>query len=559
MEATETPASTPRATWIVLGVLALALLVFTKDGVGSWADASRLATIESLAQRGTLAIDDSVYFWQGDRVRFDGRYYSHQPPMLAILGAGPYWLVERAFGLSIDDGLNYRLLTWLLVGLPVLLGLWALGRLLLEFGLSTPWTAALVALAGCGTLLLPYALVLNQHAPAAGLVLLALLAARRGWPALAGGLAALATCIDLTGVFFLGALALPVWVGARWMGLLRYALGALPPLALHFSVNHAVAGDFMPFGLHVEAFRYPLSTFLLQSLTGAAGGDGAFWDYARVALVGESGLFAYHPWLLLAVLAGLLLLRPRLPNTPNGAVLVAVGAASLGVVLYYLTQSRNLGGSSFGMRWFAVFAPALALFPGAWIAAREAYGRPWRPVPLAWWLLAPLVLVSVAGAALGAINPWAKFSWRHETSPLGVTGAEEAPPTRLEHWRRELKRIRYTRPVNAESYEANYLTLLDQHRRFYLQPTPQLDAEARREFVGRGLTPLLEVAAVLDEERSTSEVRPIAHFWIGKFHAAMGNNIAARASYERVLQLRPGYPAAQAALLALGSVSDAPR
>ncbi|MBI1379597.1 MAG: hypothetical protein GC161_00745 [Planctomycetaceae bacterium] len=559
MEAADTGNRTARATWLVLGLVALALVVFTKSGAGSWADASRLATIESLAERGTLAIDDSVYFWQGDRVRFDGRYYSHQPPMLAILGAGPYRLLHTATGLSIDDAATYRLLTWLLVGLPVLLGLWALGRLLGDFGVSPQWTAALVALAAVGTLLFPYALVLNQHAPAAGLVLAALLAARRGWPALAGALAALATCIDLTAVFFLVAVALPVWASAGPVGILRYGLGALPPLALHFSINHAIAGDFLPFGLHVEAFRYPLSTFLLQSLTGAAGRDGAFFEYARVALVGESGLFAYHPWLLLAVLAGVVLLRPRLPRTANAAVLVAVGAASLGVVLYYLTSSRNLGGSSFGMRWFAVFAPALALFPGAWIAARERGGRPWTPMPLAWWLAVPLVVVSVAGAALGAINPWAKFSWRHETSPRGITGLEEAPPSRIEHLRREWKRIRYTGPIDAESYEANYLTLLDQHRRFYLQPAPQLDAEARAEFVGRGLKPLLEVAAVLDEERSTSEVRPIAHFWIGKFHAAMGNTIAARASYERVLQLRPGYPAAQTALLALGADSDSPR
>ncbi len=545
-----------RPVLAVLAVLALALAIFTKDGAGSWADASRLATIESIVERGTLSIDDSTYFWQGDKVRFDGQYYSHQPPMLALLGAGPYALLNGVFNLSIDSAATYRILTLVLVGVPVLAGAYALARLLRGAGLSAAWTAVLTGLAAGGTILFPYALVLNQHGPAAGLVLLALLAIQRLRPWTAGLLLSLACTIDLTAVFFALACAIPVFLhpgGGRAgaFGIARYALGALPPLALHLAINIRVAGDVRPFGLHTEAFRYPLSTFLLQSLTGAVESHraGEVAGYIRTGLFGESGLFLYHPWLLACLVCFVAALPVwGRPSPFARGLLCAVLLGSLAVAAYYFTQSKNLGGSAFGMRWFAVFAPTLALFAGAWIRQRERAGSPWRPPTALASVLALLAVVSVAGAAFGAINPWAKFSWNHATSPLGLTGASEAPLTLKEHWRRELKRIRVREPITQEVFEAKYGTLLDQYRRFYLQPTPWLAPEQSRVFVRRGLDKLLEVAAVLDEESSSSYIRPLAHFWIGKFHAQLQDVPAARRSFQTVLVLRSNFPAARTAL-----------
>ena len=113
------------------------------------------------------AIDDSTYLWQGDKVYFEPHYYSHQPPMMAMVGALPFWVMSRA-GLAIDDPLSYRLLTWLLVGLPTLFGLWALSRLIAAAGCTPRWNAFLVGTVGLATMVLPYALVLNQHGAAAG-------------------------------------------------------------------------------------------------------------------------------------------------------------------------------------------------------------------------------------------------------------------------------------------------------------------------------------------------------------------------------------------------------
>ena len=188
----------PRPVLVVLGLFALALVLFTKDAPDSWADGSRLGTIQGLVEHRTLALDDTDYVHQGDKVQIAGRYYSHQPPMLAILGSLPYTALHRVFGRAIDDPFTYRILTWLLVGLPVLLGLAALARLLLDAGCDPGWAAAWLFLAAFGTLLLPYSLVLNQHGPAAGLALLGLFAATRHRPATAGVLLALAATIDLT-------------------------------------------------------------------------------------------------------------------------------------------------------------------------------------------------------------------------------------------------------------------------------------------------------------------------------------------------------------------------
>ncbi|MEO0652400.1 MAG: hypothetical protein AAFZ65_17130, partial [Planctomycetota bacterium] len=78
------PAPLGRVVWIAWAIVGLTILLLTHGAPGSWADASRLGAIESLVERGTLALDGSTYFWQGDKVYFAPHYYSHQPPILAI-------------------------------------------------------------------------------------------------------------------------------------------------------------------------------------------------------------------------------------------------------------------------------------------------------------------------------------------------------------------------------------------------------------------------------------------------------------------------------------------
>ena len=78
-------------------LVAAVLLMFTNGRLDSWSDASRLATIESLVHRGTFTIDGSPYQHTGDRVAVPGRgFLGHHPPALALVLAGPAWLLEKA-------------------------------------------------------------------------------------------------------------------------------------------------------------------------------------------------------------------------------------------------------------------------------------------------------------------------------------------------------------------------------------------------------------------------------------------------------------------------------
>lgn len=542
--------------WALL-LIALAILCGTKLAPGSWADASRLATIESLAERGTLAIDGSTYFWQGDKVRFDGRYYSHQPPMLALLGALPYALLHHGLGLSIDArasfaGLQfsvYQVLTWLLVGLPTWAGLWALARLLSRFNLHPRHQALLLLGLFAGSLLLPYALVLNQHAPAGALSVLAWLGIQRGRYAWAGLALALAACIDL-GLCFPAALALwPVALAARRerspRPLASFVAAALPPLALHAAINLSIAGDLRPFGLHAEAFRYALSPFLLMSLTGVdeARGAGESWSYAFHALFGYSGLFSHHPLLLCFALLGLGAALRRRPSPLQPGLLAASLLGSLLLALYYLSSSRNFGGSSFGMRWFVAFCPAF----GLWAAHGLSGRRPSAPLGV---LALALGLWSTAAALLGAINPWTKFHYSFAASPLGMAALPEDPRPASwgEHLGAEWRRIQQRQPFDRESYDLTFQRMLDQLRKYYLRPEGELPEAERQARAREGLDKLLPVIDLMDSEAVTLFSRPVAHFWEGKFQAALGDLVRARRAYETARMLAPTWPPPQKAL-----------
>src|SRR6266851_4398869 len=85
---------------------------------GGWNDGSRLATIECLVDRGTFAIDDSIFVVTPtgnapympddvvvqqtgtlDRMRINGHYYSDKPAVPALYSAVVYKGLQLATGL----------------------------------------------------------------------------------------------------------------------------------------------------------------------------------------------------------------------------------------------------------------------------------------------------------------------------------------------------------------------------------------------------------------------------------------------------------------------------
>jgi len=100
----------PIAAWL-LGAMAFAIAAIgAKPYAGSWNDGSRLATVESLLDRGTLAIEDSIFCQPAqsgmlpydpeqpglnaigtyDKLFVRGRFYSDKPAVPSILMAAMY-------------------------------------------------------------------------------------------------------------------------------------------------------------------------------------------------------------------------------------------------------------------------------------------------------------------------------------------------------------------------------------------------------------------------------------------------------------------------------------
>ena len=516
----------------VLALLAITLLLFTKDRADSWADGSRLGTIQGLVEHGTLALDETDFLWQGDKVRLGGLHYSHQPPMLALLGALPYAVLHHGLGRGITDPFTYRILTWCIVGLPLWLGAVALARLLLASGCGARWSAFLLFAAFFGTLLLPYSLVLNQHGTAAGLTLLAFGAVARGRSARAGTLLALASTIDLTAVFPAVACALPALRSSGVDGLVRYGLGALPPLGLHFGINWSLVGDLLPVGLHLEAFEYPYSPFMLMALTGGEQAPGAQALYLWRALFGYTGFFSHHPITVLAVISGLLLLvrRPR----PGGSLLVAAAVSAVGIATFYLVESRNFGGSAFGMRWFAVFSPLLALFPAAWIAGRE------RPLGgLARTVIGVATAWSVAAAALGSVQPWSKFHYFWPQKPEAVIARPEAVPQDWgTHLQREWFHVRTFRMrFDRESYLLWFADHLHRHGKLRTREFSGMSEADQRAWTREGLDKLRPIVELLDGTNAPSGARTVGHYWMGRMHELLDEPVEARRQYHITIGL----------------------
>lgn len=389
---------------------------------------ARLATVQAIVERGSLAIDTLVPRDLQGTIQIDEHRYSTQPPMLAAVLSVPYRIMH-GYGLTMQRNpiLVSYLLTVLGVTLPVALAagiLYRMGRL---FELSRPWRMLLATgVIFCGGLI-SYATVLNAHAPAATLVLgsaaclLHLGTVKNpmqsgAWLAAAGFWAALAMAIEPTAGIFL-VLFTAVIFALRWPislrlgGVLLYLLGTAPPLLLHAVLTVPTYGSAVPREMilpqaHQVGPSVPTPALLHGPFTEptAAPSEESIWlsvgrwtGRLLEALLGAHGLFCHFPVLILAILgAGVVMHRHWPGSTKTLAVVSLLGA---GVVVMLTVFSRaDWSSAMFASRWFIVFLPLLLFWSGAWVR------RGHRPTS---WALASVVILFSAGVSLvGAANPY---------------------------------------------------------------------------------------------------------------------------------------------------------
>lgn len=482
MDATSgiTPVATGRyryTGWIVVAAGAFAV-ASAHPFAASWNDGSRLASVESLIERGTFCIDESVFLHPPpdrqvydpdnpllqkgtlDKLLIHGHWYSDKPPLVSLPLAAAYRLLMLggAPAPSERPDVFAWIITVLLSGTGYAVAVGAMGILGARAGLRGLWWGVWLLAFALATVLPAYTRSVNSHiaqlgAVAAVAVLLCRVAdATRAGQVAWGSLAAAGfiTSFIYNLDFGIGppfAVVLVAIVALRTRNGLAVAIGVaamLPGVVAGHALHYAIGGDWVkPLNMHREYLQWPGSPFG-ETMTGVVRSR----DFAQVAysfdlLVGRRGFLTHNLPLLLAVAAGVLVLKRKAcadsatlaaPVRGRGdwyrLELVGLCGWCVGGWLMYGVLSTNHGGGCVSIRWFVPF-----LVPGFWLLAKLLAERPefrpdflalsswglilgasawtvgmWWPrnVPLYWWCF---------GGALATWGLVRYFSWRRSFPP----------------------------------------------------------------------------------------------------------------------------------------------
>jgi hypothetical protein len=404
-------------------------------------DRSRWLTIRALVDEGTFAIDgvmDERVWNTIDMVQHAGRdgrkhLYSSKPPLLSVLLAGGYWVVRAVTGWTLgEQPFEVVRLMLLLVNVPAMLLILALVcRWAERFGTTDFGRMFVAATAALGTLLTPFAVVLNNHLIAAASAAIALDALLRigfdgerrlRWFALAGGFAAFAAADDLPALSLLALASTALMAIDRRAWLLGFLPAAAVVVAAFFGTNYAAHASWKPPYAHRSAtdaadnwydYTYTLGgrerASYWRDPQGLDAGEPSRAIYALHVLVGHHGLLSLTPAWLLSVWGAWLWLR----GGDGRLRLVAAGVALLTAVClaFYIgvlpQRDRNYGGLTCGFRWLLWQAPLwlLVMLPAADRAASSRRGM----------IAACLLLAcSALSASYPTWNPWTQpwiYNW----------------------------------------------------------------------------------------------------------------------------------------------------
>jgi len=429
-------ADRPAAAWAVAAVAFALAATQARPYAGGWNDGSRLASVESLADRGTFAIDDSLYaapraeagtavYAPGlpaetrDKLFIDGRFYSDKPPLPSVPLAAAYRsLMAAGFPRPAErPDVFCRVVVILLCGASYAAAagcMWSLGR---RAGLAPGWRLAWLAGFALATVLPAYARQANTHiaqtAAVAGVAVLlgrvadASARGRVAWAALAGVGTLLGVAYNLdfgVGPPLVPAVLAVVAVRTRSVTAVgAAAVAVLPWVAAGHGLNFAIGREWLrPLNMNPAYLAWPGSPFDTANMTGVLRPRGPFGVgvYALELLFGLRGFLTHNLPLLLAVPAAWVVLRR--PGRDRAELLALAAWAAAAWALYALL-SNNCGGGCVSVRWFLPF-----LVPGFWVLARLLAERPqFRP---------DFVALSAWGAVLAAVMWWCG-PWRVRMVP----------------------------------------------------------------------------------------------------------------------------------------------
>lgn len=506
---TDTQLAFVRPRLLLFALCAFLLATCTRTAPVDWWDTAHLATAEAIAEHGTLAIDGTAHEHTAQRVVVEHgattRTFAVTPPLPSLLAAAVLGL-----------GGGYRAATLLVCGLPFLLALLALERLLARSDtVSSGRTLVLVAVA-LATPALGYATALNG-------VPLALLGLALGALALVDGrswIGGLALGVAIASVPAAAALAVfLVPLGPRRLAV--FLLGAALPLGL--SIGALAGAGAAPLGWPAAAWEYALSFARLHELVPHDPFDSGPLD----AWIGPRGVLARAPALLLGAFGLVHGLRRRSPLARR----LGFGALALAIV----------GSLPVVLPWGLVpAAHVLLVVPLAWGAAQLDL----RHVPSTTGLVAGLALLSVPGAVFALRSPLFVWHLVPHTTPSAQLGAPTGDL--VAHWSEQWERASLPRPATRERLAGEFEVRLQQLTHALVD-----DPRARRRDLQRLERGLARIAADLDARTSPLYTRPLAHYLLGRAREALGQLGAAEAAYRACVRLYPSFDAARARIAAL--------
>jgi hypothetical protein len=438
------------AAYLVLALAVAVAIVGARDYAGGWNDGSRLATVECLVDAHSWAIDHSVFVevpydrlgddrpfpyakddrdaWiQGtrDKVFVGGHYYSHKPPVPALLLAGCYASWQAFTGATARDRCDeFCYLTTLVASggayVVAVVTMFYLGGAL---GLSLGDRLLLTGSFALATVAPVYSRNVNDHVLllavaallAINLLRLAQTCREGSWRRDRlrilglGGLAGLGYTIDLgSGPLLLASAFVVVAFRLRGQvtGIGLFLLGALPWVLLHHALNYAIGGTFAPLGSIAKNFDWPGTPFERETLTG-------FWNHASLRGFGaylatmlaapERGFLTHNLPLLLLLPGAFALYRRRVAERPE---LLALAGWAAGTWLLYGALSVNYSGDCCSIRWFVPLLVA-GYVPLGILVRENAHYR------------SGLWLLSTAGLPLAAMMWW-QGPWLEPRNPYFI-------------------------------------------------------------------------------------------------------------------------------------------
>lgn len=346
-------------------------------------DSGRFASIQSLAEQGTYAIENTV-FRTVDHVVYDQHAYYDKLPLLSIVLAGAYAPFHHLGNYSFEQDYNT-----LIFGINFLYGAAVGTALFLLFFASLHgesvrrdfvFSIALVLGSWIGS----YLAAVNNHNAAALNAFVFFLLLRKDMPQASGFAAGLLVNFDIPAAVVFGAAGLFNW-GSDRKKLLRYVAGGVAGGLVLLLCNLILTGTPVP--LYSKSFSPGFS-------------DKDQLEYFFNILLGSRGLFLQQPVLLL--LAPVLILRRDVWRERGEKIVLAACAVC---ILLYGAITMEYGGWAYGFRYVI---PVIPIF---WYFIARAADRRFFAAAL------PLLLAGVVFAAAGAYSPFCTAYEGRRTPP----------------------------------------------------------------------------------------------------------------------------------------------